>query len=108
MYSRNTRDPPKESDQCSFILTHLIGKPGGYGVDFGFEQYELMADFMRSCKGKVMISINDHSDIRRAFDGFTMMGLDIKYSIGSTHGKPGVSKELVITNWDSAVMTQLL
>ena len=47
----------------------------GYGVDFGFEQYEQMADFMRTCKGKVMVSINDHPDIRRAYDGLTMMGL---------------------------------
>ena len=36
----------------------------GYGVDFGFEQYEQMAEVMRSCKGKVMLSINDHPDIR--------------------------------------------
>lgn len=90
-----------------FYLDPPYWQTEGYGVDFGFEQYEQMAEFMRSCKGKVMVSINDHPDIRRAFDGFTMMGLDIKYSIGSTHGQPGVSKELVITNWDADVVTQL-
>lgn len=74
----------------------------GYGVEFGFEQYEQMADFMRTCKGRVMVSINDHPDIRRVFEGFTMQGLDIKYSTGSVHGQPQTSKELVITNWDSA------
>jgi DNA adenine methylase len=79
----------------------------GYGVDFGIEQYEQMAEFMRTCKGRVMVSINDHPDIRRVFDGFTMMGLDIKYSIGSTHGQPGVSKELAITNWDASVIDSL-
>jgi DNA adenine methylase len=30
----------------------------GYGVDFPFENYERMADFMRRCKGRVMVSIN--------------------------------------------------
>lgn len=72
----------------------------GYGVDFGFEQYEQMAEFMRTCKGKVMVSINDHPDIRQAFNGLHMLGLDIKYSVSNTHGAPGASQELVIANWD--------
>ncbi|MBI3714213.1 MAG: DNA adenine methylase [Burkholderiales bacterium] len=72
----------------------------GYGVDFGFEQYEQMAEFMRTCKGKVMVSINDHPDIRRAFNGLHMLGLDIKYSVSNTHGVPDTSQELVIANWD--------
>lgn len=72
----------------------------GYGVDFGFEQYEQMAEFMRTCKGKVMVSINDHPDIRRVFNGLHMLGLDIKYSVSNTHGMPDTSQELVIANWD--------
>jgi DNA adenine methylase len=79
----------------------------GYGVDFGIEQYERMAEFMRTCQGKVMVSINDHPDIRRVFEGFTMMELDIKYAIGNVHGQPSGSKELVITNWNADVVTQL-
>jgi len=43
----------------------LYWQTTGYGVDFPFENYERMADFMRRCKGKVMVSINDYSDIRR-------------------------------------------
>lgn len=76
----------------------------GYGVDFGFEQYEQLAEFMRSCKGKVMVSINDHPDIRRVFECFWMEGLDIKYSTGNAHGAPKTSKELVICNWEPQVM----
>jgi DNA adenine methylase len=79
----------------------------GYGVEFGFEQYEAMADFMRNCKGKVMVSINDHPDIRQAFDGLHMLGLDIKYSVANTHGAPETSKELVITNWEPKVLDSL-
>lgn len=37
-------------------------------------------DFMRRCKGKVMVSINDHPDIRSTFDGFHFECLDIRYS----------------------------
>jgi len=72
----------------------------GYGVPFGFEQYEEMAQIMRSMKGKAMLSINDHPDIRRAFEGFHMHGLEIKYSVGNSHGSVDASKELVITNWE--------
>jgi hypothetical protein len=81
----------------------------GYGVPFPFEEYERMATFMRSCKGKgkgkgkgkVMVSINDHPDIRRVFDGLHMLGLDIRYSVNNTNsGKVQTSRELVIRNWE--------
>lgn len=54
----------------------------GYGVDFPFENYERMAEFMRRCKGKVMVmvSINDHPDIRKVFEGFHFETVDIRYS----------------------------
>lgn len=79
----------------------------GYGVDFGFEQYEQMAEFMRTCKGKVMVSINDHPAIREAFNGLTMMELDIKYSVSNAHGTPQTSQELVIMNWEPSIMDSL-
>ena len=50
----------------------------GYGVDFPFENYERMADFMQRCKGKVMVSIKDHLDIRQVFDDFHFETLDIR------------------------------
>ncbi|MBC3878052.1 MULTISPECIES: DNA adenine methylase [unclassified Undibacterium] len=79
----------------------------GYGVNFGFEQYEQMAEFMRTCKGKVMVSINDHPAIREAFNGLTMMELDIKYSVSNAHGTPQTSQELVIINWEPSIMDSL-
>lgn len=60
-----------------------------------------MAAFMRRCKGRVMVSINDHPDIRRAFDGFHFECLDIRYSNGNQRvGKAELSGELVITPWE--------
>ena len=52
-------------------------------------------------KGRAMISINDHPDIRGCFDGLTIFDIGIKYSIGNNHGEPGPSNELVITNWEA-------
>ncbi|AZF24517.1 DNA adenine methylase [Pseudomonas sp. R2-60-08W] len=72
----------------------------GYGAEFGFDQYELMAEFMRACEGKVMVSINDHPDIRRVFEGFRMEAMDIRYS--TANPRKGVAErtgELAIMNW---------
>lgn len=75
----------------------------GYGVPFDFAQYEEMARFMASCKGRVMVSINDHPDIRRAFSDFHIMELDIKYSVANVDAQ-ATSGELVILNWEPEVM----
>lgn len=72
----------------------------GYGVPFDFSNYEEMAGILRSIKGRAMISINDHPDIRRVFDGLYMVEIDIKYSVGNNNGDPKTSHELVVTNWD--------
>lgn len=79
----------------------------GYGVPFEWAQYELLAEAMRTCKGKMMISINDHPDIRRCFAEFHIESLGIKYSVANTHGAPETSRELVITNWEPTIMGEL-
>ena len=58
------------------------------------------ADFMRRCQGKVMVSINDHPDIRRVFEGFRFEELDIRYSNANQRTtKVKTSGELVFMNW---------
>lgn len=72
----------------------------GYGTEFGLGEYQAMADFMRRCKGKVMVSINDHPDIRQVFEGFRMEELSIRYSTANHRtGKASVTGELAIMNW---------
>jgi len=80
----------------------------GYGLNFPFEEYERMANFMRRCKGRVMVSINDHPDIRRAFDGFHFECLDIRYcNTNQRKGTAEMTGELVIMNWQPSVLEQL-
>ena len=77
----------------------------GYGVEFGFENYERIAEFMRRCQGRVMVSINDHPDIRQVFDGFHFETVDIRYCNQSQRqGKAEVSGELVIMNWEPSAL----
>jgi DNA adenine methylase len=82
-----------------FYLDPPYWQTAGYGVEFDIEQYEKMAGLMRSLKGKAILSINDHPDIRRIFDGFQMQEVGIQYTVGG--GGQGVDRtELIIYSWD--------
>ena len=50
-----------------------------------------------------MVSINDHPDIRRAFDGFHFECLDIRYSnTNQRQSKAEMTRELVLKNWEAS------
>lgn len=88
--------------------TFRAGRPPATAVDFPFDEYERVADFMWRCKCRVMVSINDQPDIRRAFDGFHFECLDIRYSAtNQRHGKADLTGELVIKNWEPSGLGQL-
>ena len=71
----------------------------GYGVEFPFTEYVAMAEWMRSTQGKVVLSINDHPEIRRVFEGFTMIPLQLNYTISRDKDRYAAG-ELIIKNWD--------
>ena len=78
----------------------LCWQTAGYCVEFSFENYERMADFMRRCKGRVMVSINDHPDIRRVFEGFYFETTEIWYTTTNQEpAKAEVTGELIVMNW---------
>lgn len=81
----------------------------GYGVDFCFDNYHRIADFMKRSKGKVMLSINDHPDMRRVFEDFCIQTVDTRYS-SSNHrqGSAEVTRELVIVNWEHESLDRLI
>lgn len=56
-----------------------------YGNTFEWQEYELLAKMMSECKGKVMLSINNHPDIVELFKDFRIEHLQ--------------SDELVICNY---------
>ena len=68
-------------------------------MEFEFEQYEKMAEVMARLKGKAVLSLNDHPDIRRVFGRFQMNTTDIRYNVGGG-GKAVERKELIIYSWD--------
>lgn len=70
----------------------------GYGVAFGLENYDHMAELARSIKGNMIISVNDIPEMRQAFDGLNIQTVDISYNLKVT-GKATPRKELVICNF---------
>ena len=42
-------------------------KLAGYGMEFGLDQYQRMAELMKTCQSKIMLSINDHPEMREVF-----------------------------------------
>lgn len=70
----------------------------GYGVGFGLEQYDRMAELARTIKGRMVISVNDIPEMRKAFAGLAMETVGITYTVGGS-GKSSPRQELVIRNF---------
>lgn len=70
----------------------------GYGVEFGWDHYIILADTMRTIEGKMIISINDHPDIRSLFSDFRIQELKTTYTVGGG-GSAKPAGELLIFNW---------
>lgn len=71
----------------------------GYGVEFGLEQYDQMAELMGSMKGKVVVSVNDIPEMRKAFKGHTIKRVSINYTVGASGRGREPKGELIICNF---------
>jgi DNA adenine methylase len=70
----------------------------GYDVAFGLEQYDRMAELLKSMKGRAVVSVNDIPEMRRAFAGLRIRPLSITYTVGQPSHR-SVSGELIIANF---------
>lgn len=70
----------------------------GYAVDFPLDQYDRMAELARTIQGKMIISVNDIPEMRKAFAGFSMDTADITYTVGGS-GRGSGKQELIIRNF---------
>lgn len=82
-----------------FYLDPPYWETEGYGVPFDWPEYVAMAEIMRNMKGKAVLSINDHPQIRECFAGFQFETLEIDYTVGGG-GKAVKRGELIIYSWD--------
>ena len=61
-----------------FLLDPPYWETEGYGQAFGIEQYDELVDVMAHLKGRAILTINDHPEMRRRFDRFrgkTVVGI---------------------------------
>jgi DNA adenine methylase len=68
-----------------------------YGKDFHREDFEKMAEQLKSLKGSFLLSLNDVPEVRRIFSGFTQMEVRTAYSAAVDRIKP--VSELLIKNF---------
>jgi DNA adenine methylase len=84
--------------QTLFFCDPPYWQTEGYGVEFPFERYEEIATVMRGIKGKAILTINDHPDMRKVFSGFRIETAEINYTVGGA-GKGKTSQEMIVLSW---------
>jgi DNA adenine methylase len=74
-----------------------FGSEDDYGAElFDGAQFELMAEQLRGLRGRFILSINNHPEVRRIFAGFDFREEDVRYTLaGNDNGK--IAGELIIT-----------
>jgi len=82
-----------------FFMDPPYWQTEGYAVPFGWEQYEQLAECLGALKGRAIVTLNDHPDVRRAFAAFKHERVDISYQVAGAH-KAARRHELIIYSWD--------
>jgi DNA adenine methylase len=81
-----------------FYLDPPYWETAGYDAgEFGFEQFEAMADLARTIRGKMVISVGDHPKIREVFAELRLKEVPFRHTVG---GNGGIEvNELIYFNW---------
>lgn len=79
-----------------------------YGAElFGREQFDLMAEQLGMIEGKFLLSLNDHPEVRRTFERFSIATLEVTYTVGGGNNVQHTT-EVVISNIEQSRLEQLL
>jgi len=68
-----------------------------YKDAFSWDDHQRLAAALAKIKGKFLLTINDHKDIRRLYKGFRIRGVPVTYSV--LKNKTKLVQELVIANY---------
>jgi DNA adenine methylase len=75
-----------------------LGCEGDYGRDlFDRGQFDAVAEQLRGIKGRFILSLNDHPEVRRIFDGFAIEAVPVRYTVGGM-AQSQVVGEVIISN----------
>ena len=71
-----------------------------YGRPFTWQDHQRLEQCLREIKGKFMLTINDHPDIRKLYAGLPLMVVKVQYSISRDKSATARERnELIITNY---------
>ena len=71
----------------------------GYGVEFPRVEYDRLAEMARTIKGQMVISVNDHPEMRHAFKGLRIERTELRYTVGGGSKATEPRGELIIRSW---------
>lgn len=84
-------------DTLFYLDPPYFGHEDDYGAAmFASADFDQMADVLAGLKGRFLMSINDHPQVRQIFRGFTIEAVDVTYSVAAAG--PGRFRELLISN----------
>ncbi len=83
--------------QTFFYLDPPYYQAPYYRHNLKMEDYQHMASVLAGVKGKFIMSINDHPDIRETFAGFEIHPVELKYTVNAA--RPTVGHELLVRNF---------
>ncbi len=70
---------------------------------FNFEQGDFgrLAEILGGLKSRFLMSLNDHKEVRRIFEGFRIQAVPTKYSSmnGQNRGRSTLRREFLIRNY---------
>ncbi|MBL8298366.1 MAG: hypothetical protein JNN30_08470 [Rhodanobacteraceae bacterium] len=93
---RSLRSPP----HTLFFFDPPYWRTQAYGVPFAWSEYEQLAEVMRTLKGRAVLTINDHADVRRLFRGLPTSTVSISYTSAGMHrAKPAAELIVRSRNW---------
>lgn len=87
-----------DTPETLFFLDPPYWLTTGYGGDFGLDEHQQLAAAMRSIRGKALLTINDHADMRKAYCEMDSTPMRTSYTIGGGD-KTKAANELLIRSW---------
>lgn len=83
-----------------FYIDPPYYETAGYADPFCHGDFERLRRTVDGLKGKFIISINEHPEVRRIFDGFKFQTVSLKYSLGaSASSRSKERSEVLIKNF---------
>lgn len=71
----------------------------GYGNEFALDNYFRMGDLARTIQGKMIISVGEHLEMKKAFKGLSMDRLELSYTVGGGGKATDPRGELIFRSW---------